>query len=98
MRIGTIHDLAVHLEDEAQHAVGRRMLWPEVQRVAVDLDPFGFRINRRTVANISLAHGTTFPASVPSRCAFSSPGSVVMPSQGEMKSNRRKSWVSFTGS
>ncbi len=37
MRIGTLHDLAVHLEDEAQHAVGRRMLRPEIHGEALDL-------------------------------------------------------------
>ena len=31
-------------------------------------------------------------------CAFSSPGRVSTPSQGDSKSKWRKSWVSFTGS
>jgi len=30
MRIDTLHDLAVQLEDEAQHAVRGRMLRPEI--------------------------------------------------------------------
>ena len=37
VRIGALHDLAVELEHEAQHAVGRRMLRTEVQRVVLDL-------------------------------------------------------------
>ena len=32
MRVGLLHDLAVHLEHEAQHAVRRRVLRPEVHR------------------------------------------------------------------
>ena len=32
MRIAALDDLAVHLDDQAQHAVGRRMLRPEVHR------------------------------------------------------------------
>ncbi len=31
VRIGAHHGLAVHLEHETQHAVGRRMLRPEIQ-------------------------------------------------------------------
>ena len=31
MRVGALHHLAVHLQHEPQHAVGRRMLRPEVQ-------------------------------------------------------------------
>ena len=38
MRIAALDDLAVHLEDEAQHAVGRRMLRPEIHRQRLDLD------------------------------------------------------------
>ena len=37
MRIGALDHLAVHLQDEAQHAVGRRMLRPEIHREALDL-------------------------------------------------------------
>ncbi len=37
VRIGLLHDLAVHLEHQAQHAVGRRMLRAEIHRVAADL-------------------------------------------------------------
>ena len=37
MRIGALDHLAVHLEHEAQHAVRRRMLRPEIHREAFDL-------------------------------------------------------------
>ena len=38
MGIGPLDDLAVHLQHQAQHAVGRRMLRPEVQVEILDLD------------------------------------------------------------
>ena len=38
MRIAALDDLAVHLDDQAQHAVGRRVLRPEVHRQGLDLD------------------------------------------------------------
>jgi hypothetical protein len=37
MRVGTLDHLAVHLEDEAKHAMGRRVLRPEIQGEALDL-------------------------------------------------------------
>ena len=37
VRVGTLHDLAVHFQHQAQHAVGRRVLRPEVQGVVLDL-------------------------------------------------------------
>src|SRR5690606_7643173 len=37
VRVGTLHDLAVHLQDQAQHAVRGRMLRAEVERVVADL-------------------------------------------------------------
>ena len=37
VRVGALDDLAVELEHQAQHAVRRRMLRPEVQRVVADL-------------------------------------------------------------
>ena len=36
--IAAFDDLAVHLDDQAQHAVGRRVLRPEVHRQGLDLD------------------------------------------------------------
>ena len=47
MRVGTFHDLAVHLQNEAQHAVRRGVLGAEVDGVVVHLQhpwsclPFG---------------------------------------------------------
>src|SRR6185437_3676301 len=84
MRIGALHHLTVHLEDEAQYPVGRRVLRPKIHGEA--LDP-GFRIG----------DGGHFPASFTS--AFSSPGSTwFMPSQGETKSKLRNSCFRRTGS
>ena len=40
MRIGAFDDLAVQFQHQAQHAVGRRMLRPEVHRVVFDLSHF----------------------------------------------------------
>ena len=37
MRVGFLDDLTVHLEHEAQHAVGRGMLRTEVQREIANL-------------------------------------------------------------
>ncbi len=100
MRIGPLDDLAVHLQNQAQHAVRRRMLRPEVDRVAVDLHRRPCCRGRPARAR---RHGSMH--SWPRRChgnlrscAFSSPGSVVMPSHGDRKSKFRKSCVSFTGS
>jgi len=85
MRIGALHHLAVHLQDQPQHAMRRRMLWPEIDGVAVDLDRLGHRIGLHR-----LAHGV-----LPFR-AFSSPGSEVIASHGDRKSKLRKSCVSLT--
>ena len=37
MRVGALHDLAVKLQHEAQHAVRRRVLGPEVDVEIADL-------------------------------------------------------------
>ena len=37
VRIGALNDFAVELEHQPQHAVGRRVLRPEVHRVVPDL-------------------------------------------------------------
>jgi hypothetical protein len=37
VRVGALDHLAVELEHQAQHAVGRRMLRPEIHRVVADL-------------------------------------------------------------
>ena len=40
MRVRPLDDFAVHLQDQAKHAVRRRMLRPDIDRMAVDLhDP-----------------------------------------------------------
>ena len=49
MRIGTLHHLALHLEDEAQHAMRRRVLRAEIDGVAVDLDGARDRLGRDSV-------------------------------------------------
>ena len=115
VRVGALHHLAVHLQDQAQHAVRRRVLRPEVDGVVVDLDHLaGARLvlaRRRGVhagddvevlARAQIVHhGSSFAAclaSMRATCAFSSPGNVVMPSQGETKSKLRKSCVRTTGS
>ena len=41
MGIGPLDDLAVHLQHQAQHTVGRRMLRPEIQIEVLDLDVAG---------------------------------------------------------
>ena len=38
MRVGALDDLAVHLENEAQHAMRRGMLRSEVERDILDLN------------------------------------------------------------
>ena len=53
MRVGALDHLAVHLQDQAQHAVRGRMLRAEIDRVAVDLD--GLASARRRIA----AHGSS---------------------------------------
>ena len=113
MRVGALDHLAVHLEDQPQHAVRRRVLRAEVDGVVVDLDHLGgaglllARRRRRGAgrvdAIVDLAHhpssaGLPAPAALRSSCAFSSPGSLTMPSHGETKSKLRKSAVSETGS
>ena len=61
MRIAALDDLAVHLDDETQHAMGRRVLRPEIHRERFDLD----------VGHQVLAFSSAF-----SGAAFSSPGST----------------------
>jgi len=40
VRVGALDDLAVELKHEPEHAVGCRMLWPEVQGVVLDLSHY----------------------------------------------------------
>ncbi len=36
VRVGTLDDLAIKLQHQAQNAMGSRMLWPEIERVVFD--------------------------------------------------------------
>ena len=54
MRIGAPHHLSVKLEHKAQHAMGRRMLRPEVERIAVD-QGFGHQVLPAPLAPSALA-------------------------------------------
>jgi hypothetical protein len=45
MGIGALNDFAVELKHQAQHAVRRRVLRPEIQRVVADLRHPGLRRN-----------------------------------------------------
>ena len=40
MRIGAVDHLAIHLQDQSQHAMGGRVLRPEIDCMAIDLDGF----------------------------------------------------------
>jgi len=61
MRVGTVDHLAVHFEDQTQHAVRRRVLRPEIQRMAVDFDRLGDRVDGRPIPHIDLAHRVSPP-------------------------------------
>ena len=82
MWIGAFDNLAVHFEDQAQHAVRRRVLRAEVDIVILDLR-FGHYFASSSVASSAFSS----PGSM--RCT---------PSHGLRKSKERYSWVSFTGS
>jgi hypothetical protein len=81
---------------ESQDTTTERAILAEVQRVAVDLDGAGRLFLMRAEAHGLASVG--FGASMRFRCTFSSPGKVVIASQGLSKSKLRKSCVSFTGS
>ena len=96
MRIGTFNQFTLHFQDQAQHAMRGGVLRAEIDGVAIAFnrvaDRLGVRARNRDC--LALAHAG------PSRrfnCTFSSPGSVVMPSQGLKKSKLRKSCCSVTG-
>ncbi len=100
MRIDAGDDLAVQIQDQAQHAMRGGMLRPEIEG---ELRLFG-----RTVAGFgrdgferNAGHGF-FPVSPEvasgAIAAFSSPGRMCgAPSQGLMKSKSRNSCTSCTG-
>ena len=82
MRVGALHHLAVHFQDETEHTVRRRVLRTEVDVEVLDL-AFGHYFASSSAASSAFSS----PGSI--RCT---------PSQGLRKSKVRNSWVSFTGS
>src|SRR6516165_4475728 len=97
MRIGALDDLAVHLQNEAHHAVRRRVLWTEIHHEISD--------PRRAFELIFLcraliSHCPPSPGPSPSvGAALSSPGRMLsIPSQGDRKSKLRNSCCKCTGS
>jgi hypothetical protein len=56
VRIGALDDLAVELEHQAQHAVRRRMLRPEVQRVVADLSHGSCEVRRANFSGSCRRH------------------------------------------
>ena len=91
MRVGALDHLAVHLEQQAQHAVRGRVLRAEIDGVVAHLD-----VGHRVLWLESQRAGRPGPLRWQ---AFSSPGSSPPPpSHGERKSQLRKSWRSCTGS
>ena len=97
MGVGPLDDLAIHLQDKTQDAVGGRMLRPEIHGVGFDLAGIVGGGGRGLNGHYLLLPGWFPPVGA---SAFSSPASMtlVMPSQGDRKSNERKSCVSLTGS
>ena len=87
MRIDTLDHLAVEFQHEAQHAMRRGMLRPEVDReVAKALVGHGLALHELLQRHFAVHD-----------FAFSSPGSGG-PSHGLRKSNSRNSWARRTGS
>ncbi len=66
MRVEPFDNLAVQFHHQPQHAVRRRMLWPEIDRVILDRDFARFGVD----GGCRVAHF------LPSGSAFSSPGST----------------------
>src|SRR5216684_6612443 len=90
MRVGTLDDLSIHLEDEPHDAVCRRMLRPEIHHVVLDpRRPLELaRQWRPRVAHLPPSFGVSPTGGM----AFSSPGSILsMPSHGDKKSKLRNS-------
>src|SRR5678815_4669057 len=96
MRIDAGDDFAVQVQNQAKHAMGRRMLGPEIDR--------HLRIVGLMTLFVVERNGTHgfFPGSPEATpgamAAFSSPGRMCgAPSQGLMKSKSRNSCTSCTG-
>ena len=105
MRIGALHHLAVHFQDQPQHAVRGGMLRAEIDHRVESNSTTLVAAGGASVTGRSLILPQPFGASAGggfggrrSACTFSSPGSVVTPSHGDMKSKVRQSCVSRTGS
>ena len=97
MRIGALDDLAVHLEDQPQHAVRGRVLRAEIHARGCRSRPV-LPVPARDERRSAMTSVMDCPPLRGPSCAFSSPGSDVIASHGDRKSNWRKSCVSFTGS
>ena len=96
MRIGAFNQFTLHFQDQAQHAMRGGVLRAEIDGVAVAFNGVAYRLGLRARNGDCLALAHAGP-SRRFRCTFSSPGSVVMPSQGLKKSKLRKSCCSVTG-
>ena len=107
MRIDALDDFAVQFHHQTQHAVRRRMLRAEIDRVIVDAG-LGVVRGRVRSADGDGPRGHFFTSSAlagvgapgaSGALAFSSPGRIYSaPSHGLMKSKLRKSCASLTGS
>ena len=85
MRIDPINDLAIKIQHEAQHAVRRRMLRPEIDRELPVVHIFDDR-RLGAIGVLLVSHDYFWPPT------FSSPGiTACMPSQGLRKSKFRYS-------
>ena len=90
MRIGARYRLALKLHDQAQHAMRRRVLRADIDRMTV------VDVDHTALGLLCAVLHPAAHASDPPRVAFSSPGSVVIASQGERKSKLRNSCVNAT--
>ncbi len=110
MRIDALDDLAVEFQHQAQHAMRRRVLRPEVDVEVADAllarldvlrharpDASAQPAGRSAARNWVAA--ITQTSRLPVSGFFSSPGRMYSaPSQGDMKSKARYSCTSVTGS
>ena len=96
MRVHAGDDLAVQVQDQAQHAMRRRVLGPEIDG---HLRIVGLVTLLRVQGNRCHGFFPGSPDAAPGAiAAFSSPGRMCgAPSQGLMKSKSRNSCTSCTG-
>src|SRR5262249_20985510 len=99
MRIDALHHLAVEFQHQAQHAVRRRVLRPEIDGEVAQLR-FSHASDLAARARCGWGIADPMPSQPPFPLpAFSSPGRTYCgPSQGERKSKLRNSCASRTGS